>query len=182
MAIKNFKDGVHALAANNVTRAELINWLQHQQYEDGTVAKALDELAGLGVISQTNAGVGTRALAVSAAGGGLSGTPVAMRQTLDDYEDIAGTPFVVNVAKLGTRLQQVAVATGTLPNGTFVNQAKRIFLATNGAGYTVTITGTFNGFTSLVFGEYAGGIGLDVVMVWNGTQWHVMGGSAIPVS
>lgn len=184
MATKNLKDGSYSLPANNVTRAELVNWVQHQQYEDGTAIKAIEDLDGVvGLIKQTNGTVGAKAATVvdvDTTGDSIvgCGTPTAVREALEDSETISSTPFAVNVAKKNTILTHSATASGTIGAGSYVGQEKRILLTGAGAGYVVTLTGTFKGFTTVKFGEVSGNLGFDVVLVWNGAAWDWVGGTA----
>lgn len=184
MATKNFTNGSQTLPLNNVTRAELINWAHYLQFEAGTIMKAIDELDNqTGLIRQTNGTPGAKAAAaVTLADGGTwildDPTATVLRQTLEDSETISSTPFAIDVTKKNSVLTHSATASGTIGSGSYVGHEKRILLTGAGAGYVVTLTGTFKGFTQVKFGEVAGNLGFDVVLVWNGAAWDWVGGTA----
>jgi hypothetical protein len=88
----------------------------------------------------------------------------------------------INIDMLTTFLDQQlntppAPVTCNLPNGTYVQQEKHIYIAGDKIGTTETfnVAGTFSGgYTSLVFNK----IGFSARLVWDGAGWQLTGGNA----
>ena len=63
-----------------------------------------------------------------------------------------------------------------LPDGNYLRQTKTIYVLGSAAAATAPwlLTGTFAGFNSLLFNTTA----LEAVLEWDGSAWHLIGGTA----
>jgi hypothetical protein len=90
----------------------------------------------------------------------------------------------VNLGVDTTYLQQTTQQSGNapyvvvLPNGNFQRQYHTLIVPGNLSPTTAPfkITGTFNGFVTLLFSSSA----VCAQLVWDGTAWNLIGGSASP--
>lgn len=182
MAAKSFKDGSAALPSHGVTRQQLIDWVQHQQHEDGTMAQALEGLTAAGVLKVTGVADGlksaTTAPMTSQAEQLLAaGTPSEQRLVLDNVE-VLTTDGEVSAAVAVTVLEALSGSfTMTLANGTAPGQRKIVVAKTTGTAVWV-ITGAFAGFASATFGEITDAKGYSLMLEWDGAAWHWVGGNA----
>lgn len=172
--MSNFlKDGAVTLPSNNVTRAELRAWVFALQPDDGTATAAMEGVSAAGFLQLTSATAGAKTMTSVTAIGSIT-TPAALNQAMQDSETLTASIFVVSVSTRNTVLAHSAAATGTLAAGTYVNQEKHIVLSGSGSGYTVTITLTGGGFTTLTFGEVSSGqIADEVYLKWDGAAWNL---------
>lgn len=152
---KNFSyDGTNGpISTTTVTRAELITAMEHLNYAEGYNIRAIDELAGSGLVSVDSLGnayarsiSGDNGLSVSNATGisgnptvGI-GTPSAVRQTINDTE--------ANTLTADVAVSVISVSDSyALPEPT-VNVISSKVVINNSSG-NATITSSFWGDTSI---------------------------------
>ena len=143
---KNFSyDGTNGpISTTTVTRAELITAMEHLNYAEGYNIRAIDELAGSGLVSVDSLGnayarsiAGSNGLTVSNATGvsgnptvGI-GTPSLVRQSITDTEANTITSSVaVSILSTGTSYAVPAPATGVISQKTVINNTSSMITLT----------------------------------------------------
>jgi len=153
---KNFSyDGTNGpISTTTVTRAELITAMEHLNYAEGYNIRAIDELAGSGLVSVDSLGnayarsiSGDNGLTVSNATGisgnptiGI-GTPSTVRQAITDTEANTITNSVmVSILSTGTSYAVPAAETGVITQKYIINDTAHMITLTGSVWADASIT------------------------------------------
>lgn len=160
--------GSNTIPVNNVTRAELVNWVQNAQEKAGFAKRQLDDLLTTGPLTVLTGTAGAKV---------YSTKPADAAAGIEDFASLAGAG-AVSVTKRRTRLTAGSGAFPlTLPSGQWDGQEAFVEVANPATTATWTATGLANlhGFTGFVMSAASHSLFLK----WDLASglWRVYGGN-----